>query len=99
MMTVFVFHQKVVAARKAKVPKPAAIEKNPLVSFRYPKSNASWQLPLRTVRLISANGKYFWGLEITHNPETGKLVHKPKRFLRVKATEFHFLEFNTEAMP
>lgn len=102
MITVFVFHNKVAAARaKAKsikaVPSAKSVALNPLVSFRYDKGD-SWCIPMRTVRLISANPKYFWGLEMKQNAE-GKMKYFPKRFLRCNVREFAFLEFNTPSMP
>lgn len=104
MITMFVFHNKVAEAKakaKAKnvkaVPKAKAIENNPLVSFRYVK-NDSWCVPIRTVRLISANAKYLWGLEMKRNDE-GKMKYLPKRFLRSNVREFTFLKFNTPSMP
>ena len=104
MITVYVFHQKVAAARaKAKnvkaVPSPKSIVTNPLIQFRYPKSKASWDIPLRTVRLISVDTKYFWGLEVTRKPGTDKLSYHPKRYLRSKATQLDFINFNTPSMP
>ncbi len=103
MITMFVFHNMVAEAKaKAKnvkaVPSAKSIENNPLVSFRYPKSNTSWDIPLRTVRLISANSTYFWGLEITRD-ENGKLKYHPKRYLRSKATQFGLIDFNRPSMP
>jgi len=84
-------------AKTVKVPAKAdstvpAIENNPLVSFRYPKSDASWDIPLRVIRLISATPKYFLGLD------TGD-KNRFKKFLRCKATRFELLEFNPNSMP
>ena len=102
MITVFVFHNKVAAAKakaKKSVPTAKSIKDNPLVQFRYPKSDASWDLPLRTVRLISVDTKYFWGLEITRKPGADKLLYRPKKYLRSKVTQLDFISFNMLSMP
>ncbi len=83
-------------AKTVKVPAKAgstvpAIESNPLVAFRYPKSDASWEVPVRVIRLISATPKYFLGLD------TGD-KNRFKKFLRAKATSFELLEFAPESM-
>jgi len=87
-----VWRRKHVALIQKKVVKKVhPVEKNPLVKFRYPKSESSWELPYRTVRLISANEKYLVGIEISDK-------NKFKKFLRKKASSFEFLEFNKESM-
>jgi len=101
MITVYIFNTKhkvlvtpeVAAKRKVikKDPKKVnPIEKNPLVVFSYP----SKELPskLRRVRLISADGKYLIGLEVSdHN--------RFKKFLRTRITStIQLVEFNPTAM-
>lgn len=73
-------------------PKPAAIEKNPLVTFDYPKSDAPWQIWHRCVRLISADATHYTGLEQT--PKGWKY----KKFLTSKARHLKVVSFNTMAM-
>ena len=102
MITVYVFHQKVAEAKAKKlkaVPSAKSVANNPLVSFLYPKSNTAWDSPMRLVRLISADSKYLWGLEITRTPGTNKLKYHPKRYLRSKAQCFDFIDFNKPSMP
>jgi hypothetical protein len=94
MITVYVFNTK--PEKAPSVPKPKAIENNPLIRFGYPSDH--WQGE-RLVRLISANAKYFWGLEIRKNPDTGKLKYMPKRFTRAKSFNLQLVEFNTPSMP
>jgi hypothetical protein len=94
MITVFVFHNKVLAAKgkaEQKKARKKEIEKNPLVTFRYDKGD-SWNIPMRMVRVISATEKYIWGLDMTDK-------NRPKKFLRSKMVEFSFRGFNIEAMP
>ena len=73
-------------------PKPAAIEKNPLVTFDYPKSDAPWQIWQRCVRLISADATHYTGLEQTSKG------WKYKKFLASKARHFKVVSFNSMAM-
>jgi hypothetical protein len=73
-------------------PKPAAIEKNPLVTFDYPKSDAPWQIWQRCVRLISADATHYTGLEQTSKG------WKYKKFLASEARHFKVVSFNSMAM-
>lgn len=74
------------------LPKPADVEKNPLVKFFYPVRRQPWNSMKRTVRLISSNGVHFTGLEKT---EQG---WKFKKFLARKARKFTVASFNPKSM-
>ena len=91
-ITVFVFSNKVRAKAKTK----AAVEKNPLVSFRYPKSKEPWNPTSRKVRLISANPKHLVGLEIIKVGDRTKYQYK--KFSQDKVALFKLEEFNPESM-
>ena len=82
---------------KAPAPKPTPVEKRPLIRFGYPSNN--WDNAYRNVRLISANDKYFWGLEVRHHLLTGKEIYTPKKFLRSKAYDVRVIEFSPDSMP
>ncbi len=71
--------------------KVAAVEKNPLVSFFYPKHNDNGVSLERKVRLISSNGKYIIGLEVTDK-------NRFKKFLATKAKHLKLVEFNVQAL-
>lgn len=69
------------------------IESNPLVRFDYPCSNAPWVATRRTVRVIAADNKYVWGLEVSDK-------NRPKKFLRDRMTStIHFVDFAVDSMP
>jgi hypothetical protein len=74
------------------LPKPAAVENNPLVEFFYPMSDQPWNSKKRLVRLISSTATHFTGLEKT---ESG---WKFKKFLQPKAQQFHVVSFNPKSM-
>jgi hypothetical protein len=74
------------------VKKQHPVEKNPLVSFYYPKSGgSSWNKTYRLVRLIAADAKYYIGLEVNDK-------NRFKKFLRSKVSQFTFVEFNPSAI-
>ena len=75
------------------LPKPSAVENNPLVQFDYPNSQNYGIPSTRTVRLISSTQTHFTGLE---KLETGKW--KFKKFLQPKARQFKVLSFNPASM-
>ena len=74
------------------LPKPAAVENNPLVTFFYPMSDQPWNPKKRTVRLISSTATHFTGLEQTDKG------WKFKKFLQPKAQQFHVVSFNPKSM-
>ena len=78
------------------VKKQHPVEKNPLITFFYPRSG--WRTDdkncykLRQVRLISANQKYFCGLEVSDK-------NRFKKFLRSRIPDsVQLLEFNPTAI-
>jgi hypothetical protein len=73
-------------------PKPAALEKNPLVAFDYPRSDAPWISKTRIVRLISTTATHITGLEQVGDS------WKFKKFLKPKAKSMQVLSFNPGAM-
>lgn len=75
------------------LPKPSAVENNPLVRFDYPSSQNYGIPSTRTVRLISSTATHFTGLE---RLESGKW--KFKKFLQPKARNFSVLSFNPGSM-
>lgn len=81
-----------VVIKPKSLPKPAAIEKNPLVEFFYPMSSNPGNSMKRTVRLISSNAICFTGLEKT---DAG---WKFKKFLQPKAQQFRVVSFNPKSM-
>lgn len=96
MITVFVFDSRPKA--KAKVQRP--IEKNPLVKFFYPSSK-SFGDKQRLVRLISANGMYVVGLEISnYKTPKGEIRqrHQFKKFRQSKVQNMQLVEFAPESM-
>jgi len=100
MITVFVFKgkhqlsvQTVTAEKRKRVKskKVHPVEKNPLVKFFYPKSDSPWIDEHRVVRLISANGKYLVGLEVSDK-------NRFKKFLASKVRNMTLAEFNPAAL-
>jgi len=73
-------------------PKANAIEKNPLVVFDYPRSEAPWEIKPRLVRLISVSSTHITGMERVGDK------WKYKKFLAPKAKAFKILSFNPQAM-
>ena len=76
------------------LPKPAQVENNPLVMFTYHKDQTSYG-QLHTVRLISANSKYYTGLDLI-DMNANKWQYK--KFLANKAKNFQVVSFNEKAM-
>ena len=74
------------------VPKVNAIEKNPLVTFDYPRSDSPWEIKPRLVRLISVSSTHITGLERVGDK------WKYKKFLAPKAKAFRILSFNLQSM-
>lgn len=79
-------------AKPAPAPKINAIEKNPLVTFDYPRSDSPWEIKPRLVRLISVSSTHITGLERVGDK------WKYKKFLAPKAKAFKILSFNPQAM-
>ena len=73
--------------------KPASVINNPMVTFFYPPSNKPWQSRRRTLRLISAKGPHYVGLELMPDNKWHY-----KKFLKAKADEFEVVEFNPASM-
>lgn len=102
MITVFVFTNRTRKATKAKVQQAKAkktaakVEGNPLVEFFYPQSKTPWNTQQRFVRVISANGQYLTGLEITPTPEGQKYAFK--KFCQSKIRDMKVLEFAPASM-
>ena len=89
MITVFVFESD--RKRFRVPPKVHPVEKNPILTFAYPSSKDGG-LKVRAVRLIAANHKYFFGLDMwDHN--------RIKKFCRHRIVGNTILEeFNPEAL-
>ena len=75
------------------MPKPSAVEKNPMATFYYPMSDQPWNSRLRTVRVISATPTHLTGLE---RLKSGKWQYK--KFLQAKASGFKVASFNPKSM-
>jgi hypothetical protein len=69
------------------------VEKAPLVTFSYPRSQTPWVKSKRAVRLIAANDRYMVGIEILENNR----FHF-KKFLRSKMEMVSLVEFNPTAI-
>ena len=76
------------------IPKPSQVENNPLVMFTYHKDETSYG-KLHTVRLISANGNYYTGLDLV-DMNANKWQYK--KFIAAKAKNFQVMSFNEKAM-
>jgi hypothetical protein len=98
MITVYVFHSthpvKVkpeVASKKKNQDKGKAwVDNNPLVSFSYPEHGTGPETQ-RLVKLIAADNKYFFGLDVYDK-------NRPKKFCRNRATKFSLWSFNSGAL-
>lgn len=101
MITVFIFNSRTRPATKVKVAQRKAhvvakqhpVEKNPLVQFYYPMSKTPWNNSLRSVWLISADAKYYIGIEILSDNKVAF-----KKFLKTKASQMAVLEFNSSSL-
>ena len=71
------------------IPKPAAVENNPLVRFVYKKDTQSHAC-YHTVRLISASGKYYVGLDLV-DMNANKWQYK--KFITAKVMNFEVVSF------
>ena len=76
------------------IPKPSAVEKNPLVSFAYYNNDFSYG-KLHYVRLISADDNYYTGLDLI---DMNAKKWQYKKFLVKRAKGFRIMEFNSKAM-
>jgi len=82
----------IIKNRQEEKKKVHPVEKNPLISFFYPRKSDGFSSQ-RVVRLIAANDKYFIGLQVND-----KNRFKKFRKDQIWCNEIRVLEFNSQAL-